>query len=61
MTIEEAREWLNSPEAKAARAAAEARKAKQIEEQRERGQQWLAECEAFNEYVKQYNEEHVNN
>ena len=57
MTIEEVREWLNSPEAKAARAAAEARKRA---EQQERGRQWLAAWEAFNDHVKQYNEEHAN-
>ena len=60
MTAEEAREWLNSPEAQAARAAAEARKAKQRAEQLERGRQWLAAQKALNDQVRQYNEEHAN-
>ena len=60
MTADEAREWLNSPEARAARAAAEARKAKQHAEQLEGGRQWLITWNAFNDYVKQYNEEHAN-
>lgn len=60
MTADEAREWLNSPEAQAARAAAEARKAKQHAEQQERGRQWLDAWNAFNNQVKQYNEEHAN-
>ena len=60
MTADEAREWLNSPEAQAARSAAEARKAKQHAEQQERGRQWLDAWNAFNNQVKQYNEEHAN-
>ena len=60
MTADEARDWLNSPEAQAARSAAEARKAKQHTEQLERGRQWLNNWNAFNDRVKQYNEEHAN-
>lgn len=60
MTADEARDWLNSPDALAARAAAEARKAKQHAEQQERGRQWLNDWNAFNNQVKQYNEEHAN-
>lgn len=60
MTADEAREWLNSPEAQAARAAAEARKAKRHAEQQERGRQWLNSWNTFNDQVRQYNEEHAN-
>lgn len=60
MTADEARDWLNSPDALAARAAAEARKAKQHAEQLERGRQWLDTWNALNDHVKQYNEDHAN-